>query len=100
MQMSSPPRISTVEVVGLVTALANAPSLKGAMSTIATNGAERAKNNHKDVSAISFLEPREHARQVSHKQCGINRHVENGRDQREPRFLKSPEISHRPAHPG
>ena len=35
--------MSTVEVVGLVTAFASAPSLNGASSTIATNGAESAK---------------------------------------------------------
>src|ERR1017187_4624931 len=138
MQMSRPPRISTVEVVGLVTAFASAPILKGAMSTIATNGADSAKKSHSDVSdttltpaifnteqaittaragniqhgtgnhhrqcntpsAICLLEPREHAGQVKDKQCGIDRHIENGRHQREPGFLKSPEISHGAAHPG
>src|ERR1017187_1294841 len=50
MQMSRPPRTSTVEVVGLVTAFASAPILKGAMSTIATNGADSAKKSHSDVS--------------------------------------------------
>ena len=51
-------------------------------------------------SAIAFLEPREHAGQVGDEQRGINRHVENGRDQREPGFLKSPEVAHGAAHPG
>ena len=51
-------------------------------------------------SAIILLEPREHPRQVGHKQRGINRHVENGRNQREPGFLKSPEVAHGAAHPG
>ena len=46
--------MSTVEVVGLVTALARAPILKGANNTIATNGAVSAKNNHSDVSETTF----------------------------------------------
>ena len=107
----------------MVTAFASAPILNGASSTIATNGADSAKNSHSDVSettftpaifersagnhhsqrdppsAIVFLEPREHARQVGHEQRGINRHIENRRDQREPGFLKSPEIAHGAAHP-
>src|ERR1700730_3064000 len=47
-----------------------------------------------------LLEPREHAREVGDKQRGINRHIENGRYQRQPCFLKSPEISHGATHPG
>ncbi len=46
--------MSTLEVVGLVTALASAPILKGARITIATNGADSAKNNHRDVSETTF----------------------------------------------
>ena len=116
--------MSTVEVVGLVTALARAPILNGASSYDSDERRSqreeqpqrrernhfhpgdvqhRARNHHRQrypPSAISLLEPREHARQVGHEQRGINRHIENGRDQREPGFLKSPEISHRAAHPG
>ncbi len=116
--------MSTVEVVGLVTALASAPSLKGAIRTIATNGADRAdeqpqrgqgddfhsgniqqrtRDHHGErdpPSAIALLKPREHAGQVGHEERGINRHVENGGDQREPGFLKSPEVAHGAAHPG
>ena len=51
-------------------------------------------------SAIAFLKPGKHAGQVGHEQRGINRHVENGRHQREPGFLKSPEVAHGAAHPG
>ena len=124
MQISSPPKISTVEVVGLVTALASAPSLNGARQYDrhkrrrqseeqpqrrernhfhAGNIQHRAGNHHRQrnpPSAISLLEPGEHAGQIGYEQRRINRHVENGRHQREPRFLKSPEISHRPPHPG
>jgi hypothetical protein len=46
--------MSTVEVVGLVTALASAPILNGASSTIATNGADSAKNSHNEVSDTTF----------------------------------------------
>ena len=124
MQINNPPRISTVEVVGLVTALASAPILNGAMQNDrderrrqreeqpqrsernhfhAGNIQHRAGNHHCQrypPSAISLLEIREHAGQVSHEQRGINRHVENRRDQRKPGFLKSPEISHGAAYPG
>src|SRR5256885_124585 len=54
MQIRRPPRISTVEVVGLVTALAKAPSLNGASSTIATKGADRARKSHRDVMETTF----------------------------------------------
>ena len=47
-----------------------------------------------------LLKPGKHAREVGDKQRGINRHIENGRYQRQPSFLKSPEISHGAAHPG
>ena len=46
--------MSTVEVVGLVTALASAPSLNGASTTIATNGADKARNSHSEVSETTF----------------------------------------------
>ena len=51
-------------------------------------------------SAIAFLKPRKHPGQVGHEQRGINRHIENGRNQREPGLLKSPEVAHGAAHPG
>src|SRR5437016_12499693 len=54
MQMSRPPIISTVEVVGLVTALVSAPSLKGARTAISANGAESAKKSHSDVVETTF----------------------------------------------
>src|SRR6267143_2309481 len=54
MQMSRPPRMSTVEVVGLVTALASAPRLNGARATIATNGADKAKKSHSEVVDTTF----------------------------------------------
>ena len=41
--------MSTVEVVGRVTALASAPILKGARSTIAANGADKRKNSQREV---------------------------------------------------
>ena len=115
--------MSTVEVVGRVTALASAPILKGARTTIATNGADRARNSQSEVRETTLtpailssaqamttarathhprfahLKPREHASQVGDEQRGIDRHVENGRNQREPGFLKSPEIAHGAAHP-
>ena len=108
----------------MVTALAKAPSLKGASSTIATKGADRAQNSHRDVSettltpamlrsstgnddgkcdppsAIAFLKPREHAGQVGDEKRGIDGHVEDGGNEREPGLLKSPEVAHGAAHPG
>src|ERR1700733_5774976 len=53
-QVRRPPRISTVEVVGWVTAWASAPTLNGARRTMAMNGADRARNNHSDVSETTF----------------------------------------------
>src|SRR6266704_3129776 len=50
--MSRPPRISTVEVVGLVTAFASAPNLKGDKNTISANGADKAKNSHSEVARL------------------------------------------------
>ena len=38
-----------LELVGFVTAWANAPNLNGARQTMATNGADKAKNSHSDV---------------------------------------------------
>jgi hypothetical protein len=49
MQMSSPPRMSVVDVVGRVTAVASAPNLNGAIATIRMKGAESAKNSHSEV---------------------------------------------------
>ena len=49
---------------------------------------------------FAFLKPREHAGEVGDEQRGINRHIEDGGDQREPGFLKSPEVSHGAANPG
>ena len=49
--------------------------------------------------AMPHGKPRNQARQVRHKKRRVNRHVENTRHQRQPRFLKSPEISHRAPHP-
>ena len=46
--------MSTVEVVGLVTALASAPILNGVRQTIATKGADKAKNSHRDVVETTF----------------------------------------------
>ena len=43
-----------MEVVGLVTAFASAPILKGAIRKIAANGAESRKNNHNDVVETTF----------------------------------------------
>ena len=51
-------------------------------------------------TAMVLLKPGKHPREIRHKQRGVNGHVENGRYQREPSFLKSPEISHGAAHPG
>ena len=50
-------------------------------------------------AAISHREPRKESREVKHKQCRINRHVKNRRHQREPSFLKSPEVAHGAAYP-
>src|SRR2546422_11294158 len=49
MAMSSPPIISTVEVVGVVTAWNSVPYLNGASTAISANGAERAKKSHSEV---------------------------------------------------
>src|SRR5271165_5563456 len=46
-----------------------------------------------------LLEPGEHARKIRDKQRRINRHIENGRDQRQPSLLKSPEVPHGSSHP-
>src|ERR1700693_3624328 len=67
------------------------------------NVQQRARDHHRQSnppSAISFLEPGKHSGQVGNEQGGIDRHVENGRHQREPGFLKSPEVAHGAAHPG
>ena len=64
---------------------------------------DRANDHHaqRDRHAtMILLEPGKHACEVGDKQGGINRHIENGRYQRKPRFLKSPEISHGASHPG
>src|SRR5580700_12139451 len=123
MQMSSPPRISTVEVVGLVTAFARAPILNGANSTMTTNGAVSAKNNHSEVrettftpailsaaQAITTASATHHPRLFTWNHGNmrvryatksvINRHIEDRGHQRQPCFLESPEIAHGPAHPG
>ena len=47
-----------------------------------------------------LLKPGKHPGQIGHKQGRIDRHIENGRHQREPGFLKSPEIPHGAAYPG
>src|ERR1700721_2530232 len=54
MQISRPPRISTVEVVGVVTAFTSAPTLNGARKTMITNGADSAKKSHSEVSETTF----------------------------------------------
>src|SRR6266550_2350166 len=106
MQMSRPPRISTVEVVGLVTAFASAPNLKGDKNTISANGAEKAKNSHSDVvettrtPAMSLGKPREQTIQIEDEQRGVDGHVEDRGHQREPGLLESPEVAHGAAHPG
>ena len=46
--------MSTVDVVGLVTAWSNAPVLNGASTTIAMNGADRARKSHREVSETTF----------------------------------------------
>ena len=116
--------MSTFEVVGLVTALASASNLerrqhkdrrkrrrqreeqpqRGRRNDLHPHDVkDRANDHHAERnhhSAMVLLKPGEHARQVRDKQRGINRHVENGRYQRQPCFLKSPEISHGAPHPG
>src|ERR671925_187315 len=96
MQMSRPPRMSTVEVVGLVTAFARAPYLNGATTTISANGDHR-DSHHQPT--MPFGEPGEHTREVGHEQSWIDRHVEDRSDQREPGFLESPEVAHGASHP-
>src|SRR5277367_159482 len=49
--------------------------------------------------AMSHRKPRNQPRQVRHKKRRVNRHIKNTSHQRQPRFLKSPEISHRAPHP-
>ena len=69
----------------------------------ARNIKQRADNHHAqrhEYAAMIFLKPGKHAREIRDEQRGINRHIENGRNQRQPCLLKSPEISHRAAHPG
>src|SRR5882762_4591628 len=65
MAMSRPPMMSTVEAVGLVTAFASAPILKGARPTITMNGADRAKNSHSQRKP-GFLESPELAHGAAH----------------------------------
>src|SRR6476646_3504826 len=38
--------------------------------------------------------------EISHEQGGVDRHVEDRSGEREPRFLKAPERSHRTPYPG
>ena len=62
-----------------------------------------ASDDHRErhpPAAIPLLKPREHARQISDEEGGIDCHVEDGRNQREPGFLKSPKVAHGAAHPG
>src|SRR5262245_54502496 len=51
-------------------------------------------------SVMTFTEPRGHLLQVENKKRRVDRHVENAGYQREPGFLKAPEISQTPPHPG
>ena len=46
--------MSTVDVVGLVTALASAPNLERRQHDKAANGADRAKNNHSEVGETTL----------------------------------------------
>ena len=116
--------ISTCDVVGVVTALASAPYLNGAITAIATNGADSKKNSQMEVVATTRIPatfiaaqamttarptmiPRlftpnhgKQPRQVQHKQRGIDSHVEDAGHQRQPGFLEAPEIAHGAAHPG
>src|SRR5580704_6947923 len=48
---------------------------------------------------MSHAEPRKQSRQVCDKQGGINRHIKDAGHERQPRFLKSPEIPKRTSHP-
>ena len=45
-------------------------------------------------------EPGKQPLQIEDEQRRVNRHVEHRRHQRQPRFLESPKISHRPPDPG
>src|SRR5205814_8348596 len=45
-------------------------------------------------------EPWKKPREIRHKKRRVDRHVEDGRSQREPCLLKSPEVTHRATHPG
>ncbi len=51
-------------------------------------------------SAIRFLKPREHTGQVGDEEGGIDRHIKDRGNERQPGFLKSPEVAHRAADPG
>src|SRR5713101_7481206 len=56
----------------------------------------RARSHHKQARIdpmIFSAEPRRHLLQIKNKKSRVNRHIENTRGQREPCFLKAPEIS-------
>src|SRR5437763_17033711 len=49
---------------------------------------------------MSLGKPREQTIQIKDEQSGVDRHVEDRGHQREPCFLKSPEVAPGAAHPG
>src|SRR5208282_6639195 len=51
-------------------------------------------------AAVPLGEPGEEAREIENEERGVNRHVEDTGDEREPSLLKSPEIAESAAHPG
>ncbi len=62
----------------------------------------RARRDHKKSGVDSMMpnaKPRRHLLQVKDKQRRVDRHVKDARGQREPRFLKSPEVPQTAAHP-
>ena len=56
---------------------------------------EQAREN----SVIAFAKPRRHLLQINHEQRGVNGHVKNTGRERQPSFLKAPEISKATPHP-
>src|SRR2546427_5617900 len=49
---------------------------------------------------MSLGKPREQTIQIKDEQSGVDRHIEDRGHQREPCFLKSPEVAHGAANPG
>ena len=64
---------------------------------------QNANDNHGEANhdaAMSLGKPRKHPREIGDKQGRVDCHVKDRGHQREPRFLKSPKVSHGAPNPG